>query len=70
MLSPVWINVITYYYPLGNTPAICLTQQLPPEENARILSLGCGDIRNILYTAYADHGHGKLVQWVACIEVG
>ncbi|KAG9076324.1 hypothetical protein FRC06_009568, partial [Ceratobasidium sp. 370] len=34
--------------------ATSLTQDLSPEQDADILLLGCGDPRNILYTAYAD----------------
>ena len=58
MFNPAWINIISFFYPLGNTLATCLTQNVPPEDDALILSLGCGDVRNILYTAYADHGIG------------
>ncbi|KZT67466.1 hypothetical protein DAEQUDRAFT_694144 [Daedalea quercina L-15889] len=43
-----------FFYPIGNTSAICLTQDLPVEQTADVLLLGCGDPRNILYTAYAD----------------
>ncbi|KAI6145467.1 hypothetical protein BKA82DRAFT_21336 [Pisolithus tinctorius] len=43
-----------FLYPLGNTSAICLTEELPPEHKADVLLLGCGDPRNILYTVYAD----------------
>ena len=44
----------TSFYPLGNTSAVCLTENLPPEHNADVLLLGCGDPRHILYTVYAD----------------
>ncbi|KAL4071259.1 hypothetical protein V8B97DRAFT_1962113 [Scleroderma yunnanense] len=43
-----------FFYPVGNTPATCLTENLPPECNADMLLLGCGDARHILYTVYAD----------------
>ncbi|KAI5988215.1 hypothetical protein EDD15DRAFT_1391097 [Pisolithus albus] len=43
-----------FFYPVGNTSAICLTEELPPEHKADVLILGCGDPRHILYTAYAD----------------
>ncbi|KAG8723418.1 hypothetical protein FRC09_003434 [Ceratobasidium sp. 395] len=49
----VWMWDIMFY-PLGNTTAICLTQDLSPEQDADILLLGCGDPRNILYTTHAD----------------
>jgi len=44
----------TFFYPLGNTSAVRLTENLPPENNADVLLLGCGDARHILYTVYAD----------------
>ena len=46
--------VRTFFYPLGNTSAISLTENLPPEHNADILLLGCGDPRHILFTVYTD----------------
>ena len=45
-----------FFYAIGNTPAACLTSELPPEQSADVLLLGCGDVRNILYTTYADIG--------------
>jgi hypothetical protein len=54
----VWSNDKSFYA-IGNTPAVCLTGELPPEEAAHILLLGCGDARNILYTVYADLGARK-----------
>ncbi|KAI6046409.1 hypothetical protein EDC04DRAFT_2558274 [Pisolithus marmoratus] len=44
----------TFFHPLGNTSAVCLTESLPPERNADILLFECGDPRHILYTVYAD----------------
>ncbi|KIN92918.1 hypothetical protein M404DRAFT_91962, partial [Pisolithus tinctorius Marx 270] len=44
----------SFFYPLGNTSAVCLTEDLPPERKADVLLLGCGDPRHILYTVYAD----------------
>lgn len=48
------------FYPIGNTPPVCLTDHLPPEQDALILLLGCGDPRNILYTVAVDHNPRKL----------
>ncbi|KAK0443908.1 uncharacterized protein EV420DRAFT_1575331 [Desarmillaria tabescens] len=44
----------TFFYPIGNTSPISLTQDHPPDIPADILLLGCGDPRNILYTLYSD----------------
>jgi hypothetical protein len=55
-LKPAHIAQSPFFYAAGNTPAVCLTQSLPPEKDANILLLGCGDIRNILFTAYGGAG--------------
>lgn len=44
----------TFFYPVGNTSPVSLTQDLPPNIPADILLLGCGDPRNILYTLQSD----------------
>ncbi|KAI1420729.1 hypothetical protein F5Y12DRAFT_719251 [Xylaria sp. FL1777] len=54
MLTPVIANIISYFYPIGNTPAVSLTQTIPPGEPVDILLLGCGDVRNILFTSCVD----------------
>ncbi|KAI0503106.1 hypothetical protein F5B22DRAFT_662609 [Xylaria bambusicola] len=41
MLTPATINIQSFFYPIGNTPAISLTQSLPPGDPANILLLGC-----------------------------
>ncbi len=56
MSHPVFWPKKTFFYPIGNTPPICLTEHLPPEQAAIILLLGCGDPRSILYTVTVDHG--------------
>ncbi|KIJ65876.1 hypothetical protein HYDPIDRAFT_151538 [Hydnomerulius pinastri MD-312] len=42
------------FYSIGNTSAVCLTENLPPEQKAEILLLARGDPRNILYTVYTN----------------
>ncbi|KIM36063.1 hypothetical protein M413DRAFT_449391 [Hebeloma cylindrosporum] len=54
MTHPVNWPKKTFFYPIGNTPPVCFTQDLAPEENAEILLLACGDPRSILYTVHAD----------------
>jgi len=61
MLTPTYADTAPYCYPVGNTPAVCLTQDLPPEEKARILLLGCGDARSVLFTSYADTKFGTSI---------
>jgi hypothetical protein len=45
-----------FLYAAGNTPATSLTKSVPQGQDVDILSLGCGDLRNILYTAYLENG--------------
>ncbi|RPA81527.1 hypothetical protein BJ508DRAFT_306563 [Ascobolus immersus RN42] len=49
-----------FFYAFGNTPAVCLTDHLSPEEDAEVLLLGCGDVRNLLYTMFVDDSHGRV----------
>ncbi|KAH4179419.1 MYND-type zinc finger protein samB [Parastagonospora nodorum] len=58
-LKPVHIAQPPFFYAAGNTPAVCLTQNLPPEKDAALLLLGCGDIRNLLFTVYSGTGISK-----------
>ncbi|KAH6899519.1 hypothetical protein BKA70DRAFT_735204 [Coprinopsis sp. MPI-PUGE-AT-0042] len=43
-----------YFYPIGNTSAVSLSGDLPPEEPAKLLLLGCGDPRNVLFTIFTE----------------
>jgi hypothetical protein len=54
MTHPVLWRGKTFFYPIGNTSAVCLTQDLCPTEKADVLLLACGDPRHILYTVYAN----------------
>lgn len=60
MAHPVFWPSKTFFYPVGNTSPVCLTDYLPPEQNANILLLGCGDARNILYTIYTNGPSSEL----------
>lgn len=54
MLTPAFLNVKSYFYPIGNTPAVSLTQAMPQGVPTDVLLLGCGDLRNILFTRHVD----------------
>lgn len=54
MFTSQCINLLDFFYPIGNTPAVSLTQCLPSKIPAKILLLGCGDLRNILFTTHLD----------------
>jgi hypothetical protein len=56
MFNPPVANYVSFFYALGNTPAVNLVRDLPQGSDADILLLGCGDVRNILFTAYALEG--------------
>lgn len=60
MLTPTVANRLNWLYAAGNTPATSLTRSIPHGQDADILTLGCGDLRNILFTAYVERGLGKL----------
>jgi hypothetical protein len=59
MSHPTFWPKKSFFYPIGNTPPVSLTDHLPPEGAATILLLGCGDPRHILYTITTDHGLRK-----------
>ncbi|EAS32822.3 uncharacterized protein CIMG_03846 [Coccidioides immitis RS] len=66
MAFPVHIQRTTFFYAIGNTPAVCLTQSLPPDQDAALLLLGCGDVRSILFTAYAGIGSDRDLDITCC----
>jgi len=61
MYAPVVADIVAFFYPIGNTPAVQLTRDLPREQPADILLLGCGDVRNILFTVHVDHDTSLLI---------
>lgn len=63
MATPVVADISTFFYPIGNTPAVLLTRDLPPELPADILLLGCGDVRNILFTLYMEENNGNAFEF-------
>jgi Domain of unknown function (DUF4470) len=54
MLTAQYANIVTFFYPLGNTPAVSLTQSIPLEAQADVLLLGSGDLRHVLFTVHTD----------------
>ena len=51
-----------FFYPIGNTSAVVLTDTLAPEEPANLLLLGCGDPRNIIFTIFNQAYDGECQQ--------
>ena len=52
-----------FFYAIGNTSAVTLTSDLPPEEPAKVLLLGCGDPRNVLHTVFCEPRDCKLTNF-------
>ncbi|KAF1844445.1 uncharacterized protein K460DRAFT_358043 [Cucurbitaria berberidis CBS 394.84] len=66
MFGPVYLDVLTFFYPIGNTPAVCLTRNLPREGQGDILLLGCGDVRNVLFTLYSEQTTSRELDITCC----
>lgn len=58
MATPTHLLTASYFYAAGNTPAVNLTSPIPPDQDADVLLLGCGDLRNVLFSVYAGVGSG------------
>lgn len=54
MSCPLYWPGKYFLYAIGNTSAVCLTRDLPPEQDADMLLLGCGDPRHVLYTIFSE----------------
>ncbi|PIL27068.1 hypothetical protein GSI_10207 [Ganoderma sinense ZZ0214-1] len=54
MALPLYLPGLYQFYPIGNSPPVSLTRDLPPDVSANILLLPCGDPRNILYTVFCE----------------
>ncbi|PIL27060.1 hypothetical protein GSI_10199 [Ganoderma sinense ZZ0214-1] len=57
MASSLYFPGKYWFYPIGNTSAVCLTRDVPPDLPVSILLLPCGDPRNVLYTVYCEHSN-------------
>lgn len=67
MLTPTYVNVKSFFYPIGNTPAVNLLRDYcPDEEPVEILAIGCGDVRNILFTLWSEQHSACVFNFTAC----
>lgn len=71
MFSPTYLQLKYWFYPVGNTPAVNLLGDLPAcqgEETIKILSLACGDPRNVLFSLWCEQGHNtkRTVSFTCC----
>ena len=68
MLTPFYSNLRYWFYGVGNTPAInvlCDTR-FRKEYEVKILLLGCGDARNILYTTWQNADQYEKLNFTVC----
>ncbi|KAK7013800.1 hypothetical protein R3P38DRAFT_3004029 [Favolaschia claudopus] len=54
MAQPLFWPGKRYFYPIGNTSAVCLARDAPSNKDLSLLLLGCGDPRNILFTLFSE----------------
>ncbi|KAF7921457.1 uncharacterized protein EAE97_011246 [Botrytis byssoidea] len=70
MLGPTRFNVKSFFYPFGNTPAINLLQSRRPacekDDAVRLLLLGCGDPRNLLFTLWCNKDEAIKWEFMCC----
>ena len=63
MFSPTYVQLKYWFYPTGNTPAVNLLRDLPrndeDQEDVGVLSLACGDARNLLFTLWCEQNSCK-----------
>ncbi|EGO03805.1 hypothetical protein SERLA73DRAFT_158294 [Serpula lacrymans var. lacrymans S7.3] len=56
-----------FFYAIGNTSAVRLSRDLPPEEPGNLLLLGCGDPRNVLFTIFCEPpSFGRKLDFTCC----
>ncbi|KAJ7832644.1 hypothetical protein B0H14DRAFT_3087763 [Mycena olivaceomarginata] len=57
-----------YFYAIGNTSAVSLARDMPPEKDINLLLLGCGDPRNVLFTLFLKHPSATRKLDFTCID--
>ncbi|KAJ7477944.1 hypothetical protein B0H11DRAFT_2158169 [Mycena galericulata] len=55
------------FYAIGNTSAVSLARDVPPEKDINLLLLGCGDPRNVLFTLFCEPGTSRNVLLLSLI---
>jgi hypothetical protein len=66
MLTPTYVNLNYFFYPIGNTPAVNFLRDQPSCEArskelqaVKLLSIACGDPRNLLFSLWCEDGKGE-----------
>ena len=71
MFYPTYVQLKYWFYPIGNTPAVNLLRDIPAcqgEDTIRILSVACGDPRNLLFSLWCEKGNNakRTLSFVCC----
>ncbi|KAF7857921.1 hypothetical protein EAF04_009278 [Stromatinia cepivora] len=70
MSGPTRLNEKHFFYPFGNTPAVNLLQSRRPlceiDDPVRVLLLGCGDPRNLLFTLWCNEDEQIKWDFICC----
>ena len=71
MFSPTYVQLKYWFYPIGNTPAVNLLRDIlayQQEETIKVLSLACGDPRNVLFSLWCERGDNtkRTVSFTCC----
>jgi hypothetical protein len=67
MLTSTVVSLKPFSYPTGDTPAADLLRNLRPgKEPVEVLALGCGDVRNILFTLWSQQHSTCKLNFTTC----
>ncbi|KAK7043352.1 MYND-type domain-containing protein [Favolaschia claudopus] len=68
MAQPLYWPGQYYFYPIGNTAAVSLARDVPPDKDITLLLMGCGDPRNVLFTLFSEHENARHKLDFTCID--
>lgn len=67
MLTSTYVDMRSFSYLTGNTPAANLLRDLRPgKEPVEILALGWGDVRNVLFTLWSQQHNTCKLNFTVC----
>jgi hypothetical protein len=69
MFTPCRVQKEDSYFPIGNTPAKNLLRDgtVHSDTSTKVLCLGCGDVRNILFTLWSEPAkNGQVIEFTTC----
>ncbi|KAJ6449567.1 hypothetical protein C8R45DRAFT_145080 [Mycena sanguinolenta] len=68
MAHPLFWPGKRYFYAIGNTAAVSLARDVPPDKDISLLLLGCGDPRNVLFTLFSEHDTANRKLDFTCVD--